>query len=179
MAERDDLGGWLAVGGAGAGLVGSLLPWAQVTAPFIGTVSKAGTEGDGVITLLLALAIGVMGIAVLRGSPARSIGIVIAIAGALGAAICLYDLVDIQQRFADVDQELVKANVGVGLILTGLGMGVAVAGGLGYFSNPEPAAAYQVPVGDMTIPPSHCQKCGAAPSRPPTRDCVTCGAPMP
>jgi hypothetical protein len=49
---------WLISGGVAAVVVGALLPWAEVTAAFIGTVSKRGIEGDGVITLVLGVGAG-------------------------------------------------------------------------------------------------------------------------
>src|SRR3546814_4443455 len=44
----------LMLAGAGAITIGSLLPWASATSIF-GTVSKAGTDGDGIITLGLGV----------------------------------------------------------------------------------------------------------------------------
>lgn len=35
-------------------IIGSVMPWASVTTPF-GTVSAAGTEGDGKLTLIAGL----------------------------------------------------------------------------------------------------------------------------
>jgi hypothetical protein len=36
------------------------MPWATASAPFIGTVTKAGVDGDGIFTLLIAAGLGVM-----------------------------------------------------------------------------------------------------------------------
>lgn len=37
-------------------VIGSVMPWASLTTPF-GTVSAAGTEGDGKLTLVAGLAL--------------------------------------------------------------------------------------------------------------------------
>jgi hypothetical protein len=67
--------------GAGALLVvGALLPWATVIAPFVGTISAAGTDGDGVITLVLGLLVGACGIVGLRSQRGKAAKI----AGAIG-----------------------------------------------------------------------------------------------
>jgi hypothetical protein len=94
------------VGGVGA-VIGSFLPWAQVTTGF-GTISRAGTDGggDGVITLIL----GALGAFLLwRGGKATPW------AGACGvavAAIAIWDYYDIEGSAIEV---------GVGLYITGAG----------------------------------------------------------
>jgi hypothetical protein len=50
-AER--LAGWAAIGGGALVAIGSLMPWLSITAPFVGTISKNGTDGDGKITLVV------------------------------------------------------------------------------------------------------------------------------
>lgn len=57
----------MAVGG-GLVLIGSFKPWATVTSIF-GTVSVAGTQGDGKITLVFGLIIVVLAILELTGRP--------------------------------------------------------------------------------------------------------------
>jgi hypothetical protein len=57
---------WLVLGGAVAVLLGSLLPWAEVTAPFVGTITVSGTDGDGLLTLLGAILVAGLGFATLR-----------------------------------------------------------------------------------------------------------------
>jgi hypothetical protein len=116
--------------GAGALLVvGALLPWATVIAPFVGTISAAGTDGDGVITLVLGLLVGACGIVGLRSQRGSTAKIAGAIGLVVAAVIGCYNVATISNAAGDVpelDLEL-HASVGMGLWLT-----VAAAmGGLG------------------------------------------------
>ena len=95
-------GGLLGLAGV-LGLIGALLPWAQ-----FGPFTKSGTDGDGAITLVLALLVAAGGLWVVLGAP---LGIPIA-ALAISALIALIALIDI----ADVDST--GLDVGSGLILT-------------------------------------------------------------
>ncbi|HXF51187.1 MAG TPA: hypothetical protein VNM43_05865 [Dehalococcoidia bacterium] len=118
--------------------VGSFLPWAKVAAPFVGEVSKSGIEGDGMITLLLALvAMGVVawyffgtGRGILRCLVLTAVGTIIALVAAV-------DITDAQGWAADVEREaegVALARVGEGLYVTLIGgIGVAGAGALGTF----------------------------------------------
>jgi hypothetical protein len=121
---------WLFFGGAAAVVVGSLLPWAEVTAPFIGTVTKSGTDGDGVLTLIGALVIA--GLGFLAFGSRRSRGAIIGslVVAGLIALVAVVDMVDVSSRIADVeDQDLaVSASIGIGLWVVLLGAGVAIVG---------------------------------------------------
>src|SRR5215207_130712 len=72
----------MAVGG-GLVLVGSFMPWASVATAF-GTISIAGTEGDGKITLAVGLAMVLLSVMELTGNvmviglPTRTLGLVTA-----------------------------------------------------------------------------------------------------
>jgi hypothetical protein len=128
MADQpDNLNAWLAIGGGGAAAVGSLLPWAQITAPFVGSISKAGTEGDGQITLLLALLVGGVGIALTRVDPQRAHAVLITLAAVAGLGVVGVNYVDIRDNFGS---DTLLVSPGSGMVLTGVGMGVALIGGL-------------------------------------------------
>jgi hypothetical protein len=109
----------LVVAGAGMAFIGSFLPWAT-----IGAFSKAGTDGDGVLTLLLAVAAAAFGI---FGLPRARKGMLIAslIAAVLILAIGAYDMIDIGSTEGPFD---IEVSVGGGLYLTVLG---AIAGVIG------------------------------------------------
>ena len=109
---------------------GAAIPWAEVTAPFIGTVTKSGTDGDGVLTLIGALVIA--GLGFLAFGSRRSRGAIIGslVVAGLIALVAVVDMVDVSSRIADVeDQDLaVSASIGIGLWVVLLGAGVAIVG---------------------------------------------------
>lgn len=98
-------------------LLGSLLPWATVDTGF-GSISVRGTEGDGVLTLLLALAGGAAAVAVVMArKPMAAIGGIVA--GGLALLIGAYDFIDLAR--VSGGGGLVEASVGFGLWLVLLG----------------------------------------------------------
>ena len=109
-------------------LIGSFLPWATATAPFIGTINKNGVEGDGLIVAVMS---GLGLFQLLFGSkkkgqvpsPSLWLGLVV-------AAVCIYDIVDVQS--ANEDLEIGVIQVGVGLWLSTAGALVVCALGLKY-----------------------------------------------
>jgi hypothetical protein len=119
---------FLAGGGAVLIVIGSFLPWAVVRTGF-GQISKAGTEGDGVFTLIGGLVIGFL--AFLFYSQGKSTGIPIGILALLAGAVAVLDAVDVQSKFAAVNNEFAQGSIGTGLYITILG---AVAALLGAFN---------------------------------------------
>ena len=118
---------WPVLGGAGLLGIGALLPWATVTAPLVGQISKNGIDGDGVLTLLAGVAIAVLGFVVRsKRKASKGLGIPIAVVALFAGLIGIWDLVDIAQASTD----LVVADAGIGLYLTNLGAGSAVVGGI-------------------------------------------------
>lgn len=109
----------LILAGAGAVFVGAFLPWASV-----GPFSVSGTDGDGVLTLILALVAGVIGVFALRKS---SVGLAIGslVAAGLSFAIAAYDIANINSVG---DNDFFEASVGGGLYLTALGALAGIVG---------------------------------------------------
>lgn len=98
------------VGASVVVVVGALLPWAT-----LGFISVAGTEGDGVITLILGLATAALALlASVKGS--RWPLLVGAVLSVLVVLIAIYDISDVSST----------ASVGSGLWLTLIAGGVAV-----------------------------------------------------
>lgn len=100
--------------------IAAFLPWATVDTA-IGSVSASGTDGDGVITLILAI---LAGIAV--AASAKRLRFSEGVAGVLGIVVALIGIVD----WSDVAgvagaSGLASVSVGAGLVLTTLG-GVAL-----------------------------------------------------
>jgi hypothetical protein len=94
------------LGGAGALALGSFLPWAEV-----GPFSKNGVEGDGVLTLILAIVIAVAAWPTIHSSVGRGRGLTTSIAAALALVVCVYDVADVSSTGNDV----IEAQVGIGL----------------------------------------------------------------
>lgn len=106
----------LVVGGAAGAFIGAFLPWAKV-----GALSVAGTDGDGVLTLILGIAAGALGVGGIRkGGKGLLIGSLVC--AALVAVIAVIDIADINS-VADGPFGL-TAEPGGGIILT-LAAGIA------------------------------------------------------
>lgn len=125
----DPLAGWLLTGGSAAVVLGSFLPWATITGPF-GTLSRPGTDGDGLLTLIGGAIAGALGIALLRGSNKRSLAIASLVLSGLVLVVAFIDTASVSSLVADVRSGLAYASVGVGLWITDLGALVAVAGSI-------------------------------------------------
>lgn len=124
---------WLLAGGAVGLIIGAFLPWVTLTAIFIGTVSFAGTEGDGLITLGLGVLAGVVaGRTIFTARPAgRGIAITLVVVAAIATLVAGYDLTNIQRAVWDLPDDVPgKASVGIGLWLTTLAAVALLAGGI-------------------------------------------------
>jgi hypothetical protein len=135
MSTDDARSKWLLLGGTAVVAVGSLLPWATVNAGFV-TVSKAGTDGDGVITLLFALVVGALALAKWKAGLTRGIVITSLVLGLLILAIAAYDTVDIASAVEETEFIEVRASVGIGLWLTLLGSIAMVVGAIWELRSP-------------------------------------------
>ncbi len=137
-------------------VIGALLPWATVSAAFVGTINKAGTDGDGVITLLFGLAIAGMGWPLLtRGRLPLWAAITVLVLGVLATLICLYDIVDVSSKADDLEG-VATASVGIGLWLSAIAaVGVCAGGGLELVAKrPGPATTpFQPPMCASPPPP--------------------------
>ena len=122
------VGPTVTIAGAALIAVGSLLPWASVSSAF-GTVSFAGTQGDGRITLVLAALIG-LGAAVLwrRPGPSWILRVVVGLLAAYVIYIAWNDMSNVSEHAAE-ESDLVLGSVGAGLYLVLIG-GLAALGGL-------------------------------------------------
>jgi hypothetical protein len=119
---------WVAFGGAGAVAVGSLLPWVTVHSAF-GSISVAGTEGDGVITLIIGLAFA-------AAYAAKKIPLA-APAGFAALVMAIYELTNVQSGIRDAERELgefATASVGIGLWIVLIGAIAMLAGVQGHRS---------------------------------------------
>jgi hypothetical protein len=113
--------------------IGSFLDWVKITAPFIGTVTKAGTEGDGMLTLAAGVVVAILGIAVLNRRPHKAIPVALALLSLGGLAVVIVDAQDIAHRFADINDSTtsgisVATSYGPGLWVVALGAVTAAVG---------------------------------------------------
>jgi len=114
---------WAAVVASLVGVLGSFLPWAQVSVLFV-RVDVDGTDGDGALTAVLgACAVVAVLVALRRGG--RGWSIAGAVASAVAAAIALYYLVDIDGITDEVRGDGIRVERGIGLWTCGVAFTVA------------------------------------------------------
>ncbi len=116
----------LVVAGAAGLLLGAALPWAKITSIF-GTMTKAGYEGDGVITGGIGIILLIMVFLRPVRPGKRFIGG--AILAGLAAAASIYDFVDVAQSISESEFG-VAASVGSGLYLSVVAALIALFGSL-------------------------------------------------
>jgi len=122
----------MALGGAAAVAIGCFLPWAELTAPFIGTVTRSGMEGgDGIILLGLAGATAAVGGRLLSSVPEHPGRYRVGLAVLALALVVLtgIEVADLRRLSAEVSDESASLRVayGAGIWLVGLGAAVTVA----------------------------------------------------
>jgi hypothetical protein len=123
------------------------LPWATITAPFVGTRTVSGTDGtDGWITAAVGIAVAAYGAVLLRRPLPAVVGGLAALGGLSVAGLAVWKIVDLRSRVADLKAEMVAdgdefgfaermadaihAQIGVGLwLLVGAGLMAAACVG--------------------------------------------------
>lgn len=178
---------WLVIGGAAAVVLGALLPWATVSAGFL-TATKAGTEGDGVITLVLALIVGGLAFVKWKAGWGRGVVITFLLLGLLISLIAVIDTIDVATTSSDSEFIEVDASVGIGLWLTLLASIAMVVGAIWSLrsvttsGSPTAPAGWTPPPpppGYPTAPPQHPGQQAAPPSAMPTSPPVQQSPPAP
>jgi hypothetical protein len=142
MLAKAPVGASLALLGAAAAIVGSLLPWAHVTVvrnPIIGSsvsLTESGWRGDGNVVFGIGVAAAVVGVLLLVMDADR-IGKVLRTAvllfGIGVVAVTFWDTTHVSQRFSPVARQVaedlrlnrvaprVRTRVGSGLVVAALG----------------------------------------------------------
>lgn len=118
------LAGWVSLSGAALVAVGSFLPWASVL--LAGPVY--GIDGDGVITLGVALLVAVLGLLAVLGRGRAWSFVLTLILGLMATGIAAYDLANISAFVSD--QSMASLGAGLPVIIVG-GVAVMVAAVLG------------------------------------------------
>lgn len=100
-------------------VVGSFMPWIT-----LGPLSKAGTSGDGVITVVLGALVAIIALVALTKPPLpRRLAMPAMFLSLISAVVAIIDS-------ADVSNNGVGASIGSGLILCLVGSLVATAGAI-------------------------------------------------
>ncbi len=119
----------LVLGGVGL-IVGALLPWATLTSFLIGSVSKAGYEGDGIITGGIGILLLIGGL-LAKGKPGKLYSIGGSIFAVIAGLILVADFSNVSGIVRDMNaEESMMASIGPGLYLSALGAVLALVGGL-------------------------------------------------
>jgi hypothetical protein len=156
--------GWIVLGGAIALFVGSFLPWASVDTVF-GSVSKNGTSGDGVFTLVGAVVVALLTFPAVKQPVARGRSMAAFIVALLAGVICVVDIVDVNRV---ADEAGAQVNVGAGLWLCAVGAGAAAIAALLLFvgGGRVPQSGPTAPT--WTPPPAPPGPPAGPPTGPPT-----------
>ena len=109
------------LGGAAALVIGAFPAWAEFSFASE-TISKSGIDGDGSITLVFGLAVGILGVvALVKRTAAVGASIAVLVLGILALAISVIDMADVSSNDFDI---------GIGLYLTALGSLVTLGAGI-------------------------------------------------
>lgn len=105
-----------------AAILGSLLPWATVSAGFFGSMSVSGTQGDG--TFIIILAVVAIVLACLKDYKTelpKNFATAVFVIGAVQSVIMLLNLINIGRMFGSQGAELkaygVAVHIGIGFFL--------------------------------------------------------------
>jgi hypothetical protein len=119
---------WVVIVAAAAIAIGSFLPWATLSAPFVGTISKSGVQGgDGILSLVGAGVLALLAfIAIGSRGKRRFLTLLIVLVSAGVAALGGYEFADLANRFHAVKND--PAIGGSVLPMYGTGLYVLTAG---------------------------------------------------
>jgi len=122
---------WIALGAAGAIVIGSISPWATALG---GIVNVNGTAGDGKITLILALVALVCLWAYWQGRVGLAAVVIVILVGLVVFGVGIYDVVNIENSVDTSEKSGLFA--GVDLVDIGWGLWLVVVAGaiLGFAS---------------------------------------------
>lgn len=130
--------------------VGSFLPWATVTSG-LGSLSVAGTSGDGIITIVIGGLIALLALLSLDRTPRPIVTLAIALLGVGAAILGGWEVMNLNAKFADVATKLIVPSIGYGLFLV-IGGGIAAAIGGGSMAQRGQPAAPPEPPADAPEP---------------------------
>lgn len=161
VARKNSVPGMVAAAGGLVLLIAAFMPWVTVGLGQAGAganLNVAGTEGDGVITLVIGLIVLVAGIVMWLGRSrglVKGLAIAALVLGIIGAGIAVYDITSKDRQFdqglreglgkstgqeisdeqlaaakAELDRLGVEVKIGIGMYLTVVGGLLAAVGGI-------------------------------------------------
>jgi hypothetical protein len=162
-AKRKTTDAILAGIGAVLVIIGAFLPWVKVA-----FISAAGTDGDGVITLIIAAIAGVL-ILVRLNNWSAILCLLVCLGGLIISGIAIYDMINIQDKIDSARGQselasafLSSARIGEGLYATlAGGVAMVIGGVLGARYSPIAAPAATAPA--VIAPESPAQESQAPP----------------
>ncbi len=111
--------------GAALILIGLLLPWVTLIAPFIGKISRSGLDtSDGKVILGAAVLLAVL-IHQEASRPRAGLRVLITLLCIAIVGVILIDAKDAADIIASMDSELVHAEIGVGMWISGAGAAIS------------------------------------------------------
>ncbi len=144
--------GWPLVVAGGLAVIGSVLPWSVVTT-FKHVVSFQGLRHDGWFTLVLGIALVLIGIAVLQGYSNQTVAVVALCVAAAIAVIAVYSTTDLA-AFGNARDTNESLEVGHGLVITMIGGLLGVIGSarlVALASRAAPAVGRRGPAGGTGV----------------------------
>lgn len=119
--------------GAAGLIIGSLMPWAQVTTGLTGTLSISGMQGDGIITLIGGVLFLLLGLTK-KPQPGKFFSVIAGIIG-IGLIFLMISKIVSMSGIAAAN-EYGFTSLGAGLWITAIGAVISTVGG--FSKNPVP-----------------------------------------
>lgn len=120
------------IGGSGL-IIGSLLPWASITATLFGTRSLIGIEGDGIFSAAAGALIILLAI-ITKTKPGKSFNLFIVLLSVLSIILIVSKFISIGEAFKDTPVGI-DSTLGSGLYISAIAPFFSIVGGL--ISAPE------------------------------------------
>lgn len=143
-AQRRMLGGIMAIAGGLLFALGAFLPWVKVTAPFVGSLSVSGMEGDGIFFLVGGLLIAVLGLWSILGSP-KAAPVLLILAGLGFGGLAFFEYNNVSGGIGDIDSDFALASMGAGIWTLLAGAVATVVAGFTLNGQMSPAPAESAP----------------------------------
>ena len=122
------LSAWLLVIGGGLAALGSVLPWRVATEGGKHVLSTAGLRGNGWLTLVLGVAVLVVGLLGLRRRGRPGVAVAVLVAGVAITVVAGYNAFDLG-ALGDTSDQTASYELGHGLLMALIGGVLTLVGG--------------------------------------------------
>ena len=116
----------------------------KVTAPFVGSLSVSGMEGDGIFFLVGGLLIAALGLWSILGSP-KAAPVLLILAGLGFGALAFFEYNNVSGGIGDIGSEFAAATMGAGIWTLLAGAVATVVAGFTLNGQMSPAPAASAP----------------------------------